>query len=229
MAQRIPDDATRLLVVEGKGDKTFFKKLLRHLRMKDEFYIHPCGGKDKLGDNLLNILKEDRFENYRCIGIICDNDYPDSRGNDTPLEDVTKHIEYANNEAKASSVSAQLDIPRIPREPTAGIPSVSVLLLPSDDTDGAVEDLIFEAIGQDRIMDCVDDYLRCLMDNGLSPREARIARAKLSIYVSGKSLDSKHANSKDARRPFLTDTVRAKWWREEAMWDRPAFDDTKPS
>ncbi len=227
MAQRIPDDTTKLLVVEGSADKVVFKQLLLHLGKRDPFYIQVCGGKDKLGNTLLNILKEDRFADFLCIGIICDNDYPDSRGNATPLEEVTKHIEYANMEALASGVSVQMDIPQNPREPTAGTPKISVLLLPSDDDDGAVEDLIFAAIGQDQIMDCVDDYIRCLRDNGLAPRDARIARAKLSIYVSGKSLDSKHANSGDARRQFLSETVRMKWWQEEDMWYHPAFNPAK--
>ena len=227
MTPLIPEEATTLLVVEGQGDKVVFQELLLHLGLPGKFHILECGGKDRLGKTLSYLITDDRFLNIRAIGIICDNDYPASRGNETPLENVAKHISFANSEATASGVSAQLDIPLRPREPTAGIPKVSVLLLPSDDADGAVEDLIFKAIGQDQIMDCVDDYLRCLTDNGLSPQEARIARAKLSVYVSGKSLDSRHANSDDARRPFLTDAVRAKWWRDENMWGHPAFNPAK--
>ena len=76
-------------------------------------------------------------------------------------------------------------------------------------------------------MACVDSYLECLRSEGLNPQSAREARSKLSIYLSGKVLDKRYANNDDSRREFLSQAVEMKWWRDENMWDSPAFDDAK--
>ncbi len=120
-----------------------------------------------------------------------------------------------------------MSAPKEPREFTDESPHVGTLLLPSDSRDGAVEDLVLEAIGQDNIMDCVDEYLACLCNAGLKSQEAREARSKLSIYISGKVLDKRYANNDDSRRGFLTQAVEMKWWKDENMWDKPAFDKAK--
>ena len=52
-------------------------------------------------------------------------------------------------------------------------------------------------------------------------------RSKLSVYISGKILDEKYATNDDSRRWFLTQAVEMKWWQDENMWEREAFNDAK--
>ena len=57
--------------------------------------------------------------------------------------------------------------------------------------------------------------------------EARLPKSKLSVYLSGKVTDEDFARHDDAKRLFLTQALEMKWWKEENMWDHPAFDQAK--
>lgn len=228
MSDHFPDDVSRILVVEGPGDECVFKELLRFLNLEDQLSLISCGGKGNLSKTLVNVLNFDGFTQLSHIGIVCDNDYPDSRNGLSPLESVAQQISVANEEVKNNHrVRRELPVPSIPRQLTSASPHLSVLLLPNDNDDGAVENLVIQAIGPNKIMDCVGSYLECLRSQGLNLQRAREARSRLSIYLSGKVLDKRYANNDDSRREFLTQAVEMKWWREENMWHRPAFHDAK--
>ncbi len=225
---RIPTDITRILVVEGPEDKTFFGGLAKHRGIQQEIYIVVCNGKNNLKNSLASILNDGNFHNFDHIGIICDNDFPESRQGKGALETVQEEIDGANDKVdKQLKARRQLPRPENPKVPVGTKPKVSVLLLPNDERDGMLEDLVLEAIGKDYITDCVDGLYSCLDKAGLTAREARITRSRLSVYISGKILDEQYATNDDSRRWFLTQAVEMKWWREENMWDRPAFDDAK--
>ncbi|MDE2951358.1 MAG: hypothetical protein OXT68_11385 [Chloroflexota bacterium] len=225
---QIPADVTRILVVEGPEDKTFFCGLAEQLGISKELYIVVCNGKDKLEPVLKSILNDGNFHSFEHIGIICDNDFPDIRNNRSALRVVQDEIDSANvsiNEIVKSR--RQLPRPENPRVPAGTKPKVSVLLLPNDERDGMLEDLVLEAIGKNDITNCVDEYFTCLNNTGLSAREARKSRSRLSVYISGKILDSRYATNDDSRRWFLTQAVDMKWWKAENMWDNSTFDDAK--
>ena len=228
MSGHIPDDVARILVVEGPGDECVFKQLLRYLKVENQLHLISCGGKGNLSRTLANILNFDHFTQLSCVGIVCDNDYVDSRQGLSPMESVAKQISTANQEVRNNHrVRRELPVPATPRQLTSSLPHLSVLLLPNDTDDGAVENLVLQAIGRNKIMACVDSYLECLRSEGLNPQSAREARSKLSIYLSGKVLDKRYANNDDSRREFLSQAVEMKWWRDENMWDSPAFDNAK--
>lgn len=228
MTNRIPDDIARILVLEGPEDKTFFAGLSEHLGIKEHLHFVDCGGKDKITTTLTSILNDGNFRNVDHIGIVCDNDFPDSRRNRSALEIVQDDIDTANNGIdEIIKLRRQLPRPLKPRVPAGTKPRLSVLLLPSDEEDGMLENLVLKAIGNDDITACVDQFYTCLDKTGLRAREARKPRSRLSVYISGKILDSKYATNDDSRRWFLTQAVDMKWWAEEGMWDRPAFDDAK--
>ena len=75
----IPAHITRILVVEGPEDKTFFCGLAEHLGIRQDIHIVVCNGKDQLATTLSNVLNDGNFRNFKHIGIICDNDFPDGR------------------------------------------------------------------------------------------------------------------------------------------------------
>ena len=229
MTNKPPNNKLRLLVVEGPGDAYFFTKLLEHLGMKDRFEFVDCEGKHNLDAELTNILNRDDFAQITDIGIVLDNDYPENRNGKSPFATVIESIDVANENYTENnpSISRELPKPHEPRVKTANSPRVSVLLLPSDEGDGAVENLVFAALPKDSVLDCVDAYFACLCDAGVKANEARLSKSKLSVYLSGKVTDEDYARHDDAKRAFLTQAVDMKWWADENMWDKPTFDDAK--
>ncbi len=229
MSDTPPNAELRLLVVEGAGDEYFFTKLLEHLGIQDRIEFVDCEGKHNLDEELVNILNRDDFEQITDVGIVLDNDFPENRNGINAFAAVIEAIDVANKNFIENNprISRELAKPRMPRIKTAGRPCVSVLLLPSDDNDGAVEDLVFSALPNDRILDCVNAYFACLCDAGVKSKEARLPKSKLSVYISGKVTDEDFARHDDAKRLFLTQALDMKWWNDENMWDKPAFDQAK--
>jgi len=229
MSYETPNGKLRLLVVEGAGDEYFFSKLLEHLGMQDSFEFVDCEGKDNLDEELIGILNRDDFAQIADIGIVLDNDYPENRNGDNAFATAIEAIDVANQNFIENNpqISRQLAKPRAPRAKSSKHPRVSVLLLPSDDDDGAVEDLVFSALPKDSILDCVNAYFSCLGDAGVQANRARLPKSKLSVYISGKVTDEDFARHDDAKRMFLTQALDMKWWRDEKMWDHPAFDHAK--
>ncbi len=227
MNERIPDGVSRVLVVEGNEDRYFFCKWLEHLGRHEEFHFAVCDGKDNLAVELANILIDDNFTKIDHVGIICDNDYSEIRSGKQPFQIILEEIARANQEVKDSGPLRELPTPEQPRRPIGDGPAISVLLLPADDEDGMLETLVLRAIGQNDIMDCVDEYICCLNRASLELKAARESRSKLSVYISGKILAEEFATNDDSRRWFLTQAVDMKWWADENMWDKPAFDDAK--
>ncbi len=219
----------RLLVVEGRGDEYFFTKLLEHLGKQESFEFVDCEGKHNLDEELTNILNRDDFAEITDIGIVLDNDYPENRNGNNAFNAVIEAIEVANKNFIMNNpqISRRLVKPRAPRVKMVGRPRVSALLLPSDDEDGAIEDLVFAALHKDKILDCVNAYFTCLCEAGIKSNEARLPKSKLSAYISGIVTDEDFARHDDAKRLFLTQAIDMKWWQEKDMWNRPAFDDAK--
>lgn len=229
MSKPSPNGKLRLLVVEGAGDEYFFTKLLEHLELQDSFEFVDCEGKDNLDKELTNILNRDDFEQISDVGIVLDNDYPENRNGKNAFAKAIEAIEIGNKNFIENNpkISRKLTKPRAPRLKIAGQPNVSILLFPSDNEDGAVEDLVFSALPKDSILDCVNAYFTCLYNAGVKSNEARLPKSKLSVYISGKVTDEDFARHDDAKRLFLTQALDMKWWNAENMWERPAFNDAK--
>ena len=226
---RIPANVSRILVVEGPEDKTFFHGLAEHLGIRQQIYIVVCNGKNELATTLTSVLNDGKFHNLDHIGIICDNDFPESREGKPPLETVRDEIDNANAEVSPFlRKSRNLPKPSKPREVVGTKPKVSVLLLPDDNRDGMLENLVLDAIGEDDITKCTDAFYVCLEKQAqLKIQEARKPRSRLSVYISGKIVDTRHATNDDSRRWFLTQAVDMKWWEDEDMWNKSAFNDAK--
>ena len=188
MTSQAPNKLLRLLVVEGAGDAYFFTKLLEHLGEQDRFEFIDCEGKDNLDAELTNILNRDDFAQITDVGIVLDNDYPENRIGTNAFPALIEAIDVANNSFTKNNpeISQALAKPRAPRVKTADRPRVSVLLLPTEHGDGAVEDLVFAALPKDGVLDCVEAYFACLCDAGVKAKEARLPKSKLSVYLSGK-------------------------------------------
>lgn len=217
MTIKIPDDEPRLLLVEGADDKEFFRKLAEYLDISGQIHLVSYEGKDNLKNYLLAILTDGCFAKRRHIGIVRDSDY-----NTNAFHSVISALKNTNRNANSKN---KFSIPPEPLVRSAGLPHVSVLPLPVD-TEGSLEDLALAALQADPIMPCVDDYFACLTKVGLRISKNRASKNKLSVFISGKIVDSSQSTVRDVRRKFLREAVGMSWWDNE-LWKHDGFKDAK--
>lgn len=216
MTTKIPDDKPRLLLVEGADDKEFFRKLAEHLGISDQIDLVEYQGKSNLANYLIAILQDEPFTNLKRIGIIRDSDYSTKA-----FDSVVSALDKANKNSPKNKFS--IPPKALVRSPEP--PYVSVLPVPVD-TEGSLEDLVLVALQADPIMPCVNDYFACLTKIGLQIAANRASKSKLSVFISGKIVDSNQSAGRDVRRKFLREAVGMSWWDDE-LWEHESFNDAK--
>jgi len=217
MTALIPEGESRLLLVEGKEDQEFFIRLGYHLQFSEATPLHilQYEGKDNLGRYLRILMRNPNFEQITRIGIVRDADY----GTDA-FQSVKTALEYANRNNRQ-----QLPVPQSPIQPSEGKPEVSVLILPAD-TEGMLEDLVLDALSEDSIMPCVDDFFTCLRDHHIDIVQERLPKARVRVFITGKNVDGQATAGADADKLYLSDIYRMSWWRAE-FWEHESFDDAR--
>ncbi len=217
MTQLIPAGKTRLLLVEGRDDKAFFIQLGKHLGFDDATPIHilEYGGKDGIAQRLFQLTQLQEFGKVSDIGVVRDADYE---------TDAFQSIQDAIRTCNRNS-PLELPVPRFAIEPTCGQPAISALLLPAIGREGMLEDLVLEALSDDPVITCVDEFFACLQRSDIQVAKHRLPKAKARVFISGKNA-SDTAVGDDISRKYFSDIYRMSWWKPE-YWDHPAFDDAK--
>ena len=158
-----------LLVVEGDEDDCFFDALIRYIRASN-IQIVPLGGKTQLRDRLKSLVSTPNFSSVVSLGIVRDAD----NNPGAAFQSVCDALQYVN-----------LPVPKRPLDPAGNQPKVAVLILPSSNSPGALEDLCLQALAQDPAMSCVEQYFECLQHRGFSlPRT--LAKAKIHVLLASK-------------------------------------------
>ena len=196
---KIDENSDRLLLVEGPDDEVFFQKLAEHMGISGDIHFVSYGGKDNLQRYLLAILNDVNFSrNRKHIGIVRDADY-----NTDAFDSVVSALRRANGHR---GISNEFSIPRRALARSEEAPYASVLILPPDD-EGALEDLVVDALKTEPIMSCVNEYFECLTKQGISTSQERYSKNKLSVFISGAAVDTDYATNRDSRRKFLREAV----------------------
>lgn len=220
MTALIPESKSRLLLVEGKEDQEFFIQLGSQLDSQEfpqELFPHilQYKGKDNLGNYLRLLMKLRNFKQISHIGIVRDADY----GTDA-FQSVQSALKYANRRN-----AQQLPIPQSPIQPAGESPTVSALILPTN-AEGMLEDLVLDALKEDTVMHCVDDFFTCLADREVTVVRERLSKARVRVFIIGKNMDAQATVGDDADRRYLSDIFRMTWWRPE-LWEHESFNDAK--
>lgn len=221
----------RLLLVEGKDDTKFFRKLCEHLGLIDQFTFQEYGGTSKLIDALLPLLNDlPRFQRLRHLAIVRDADYTGGA-----FASVQSTIQRANN--NAGLPGRIFPIPQEPMVTTGEDLKVSVLILPDAQRDGMLENLIIDALEGDPLMQCVNDYFVCadrIRDNDAVVKQNRIPKAIMQVFESaimqqqaktffaGKNA-YEDASKRDWKARETSDIYSMSWW----TWEHPAFGNVK--
>jgi hypothetical protein len=218
MTPLISKNKSRLLLVEGKEDKQFFIRLGYHLKFTDDTPLHivQYEGKDNLTKFLMLVMNDPKFNQVTRIGIVRDADY-----NTDAFQSVLSSLQFVNQNS-----SKKLPIPESAIQPSEGTPRISILILPSIERNGMLEDIVLDALQDDPIASCVDDYFVCLKDNGIEIVPERLSKARVRVFISGKNVDGQSTEGDDTDKLYLSDIFSMSWWRDE-FWEHPSFEPTK--
>jgi len=224
MDELIPDGKTRLLLVEGDDDQVFFDQFVNHLLEStdaqlqgEELAIIQYEGRSKLTRRLRDLKKADNFEHITHIGIVRDSDF-----NTDALRSVQDRISTVNRDGPPI-----IDIPEYPLTPTKGDLRVSVLIVPSAEREGMLDDLVMEALTVDPIATCVHNYFDCLEENKVAIVPEKVSKARIRVFLIGKNVGLKTDVSGITDRLFLSDAYETHVWQQMGLWDSPKFDQAK--
>ena len=163
----------RLLLVEGNDDVQFFRRIIQ-FRQSEGIQAIGFGGKDRLGEFLANVLVPliRVTDIVRIIGVVRDADYDYDRA----FQSVGDSLQRAG-----------LPVPGAPVTYTDGTLDgrdlqVSVYIMPDNESSGDLETLILRSVQGSPALDCVDKYIECLKEQGMTVQHER--KAKLHAFLA---------------------------------------------
>ncbi|MBF0550069.1 MAG: hypothetical protein HQK60_06000 [Deltaproteobacteria bacterium] len=167
-------EESKLLAVEGKDDGKFFAKAFELYGIQ-QVQIMEFAGIDKLRGLIMDLPMMDGFESLETLVVVRDADL-----------DPKVAFESVINSLKA----AKLPQPSQPFSFVPGPPRVGVMILPGYDPGGdpptlrtgALEDLCLEIAKVNPVLECADDFLKCVRDRYQSPKHEN--KSRLHAYLS---------------------------------------------
>jgi hypothetical protein len=175
MAQvTVPINKPKLLLVEGLDEVHLFSELLKDLHLDQEIQVFESGGKDQFGKKLNGLMVTTGWTQVRSIGIVRDADN-DPKG--------------AFNSVCSVLVAKGLPVPSKPCESMINdVHNVTILIVPGDNTPGMIETICLESVKDDPAMQCVDQYLDCLITHNRKLAKNVIPKARLRAFLASREL-----------------------------------------
>jgi len=160
---------SKLLLVEGPDDHSFFDALLRHLNRQD-IEVRSYNGKDNLRPFLKGLPAFPEFVNVMLLGITRDaDDYADRT-----FQSICDSLSNAN-----------LPVPDAPLVLASGQPQVTVMIIPPGENKGMLEDLCLSVLQDDPAMPCVNQYFDCV-ENQMGNLPRNMAKAKVHAFLASR-------------------------------------------
>ena len=161
---------SKLLIVEGEDERRFFTALLKHMDIKD-IQVLPIGGKTQIHSKLKAITSTAYFRK-RVESLVI-------------VRDADSNPQSAFQSVCTALQKAGLPIPSKLMAFTPTKPKVGIIVLPDGDSAGMLEDLCLRAVGNEPVMECIEQYFSCLEQKGISlPRN--MSKAKIHVYLASK-------------------------------------------
>lgn len=189
-----PITSSRVVVVEGHDTFQFLKALLKQLNLLNEIEIRNYGGINDLGVYLETLKSIDGFEKVNSLGIIRDAE----KSAKEAFDSVCKYLK-----------NSAFEVPARPATTAKGTPKVSVFILPDCVNPGMLETLCLQAVKDDPVVPCVDQYFKCLQQEGW-PMPDNITKARMRTFLASR------------KRPnlLLGQAAHEGYW----PWENPIFD-----
>ncbi|MCH8875443.1 MAG: hypothetical protein IIA89_01310 [Chloroflexi bacterium] len=160
--------ATKLLIVEGTHEVSFFLALLRHLG-RDDIQSIDVGGESFFQPNLENLQTDSNWHLVTSIGIVRDADHD--------FQAKLQSVQYALGQAG-------LPAPDAPLVPAGDHPQVRIFIMPDNGSQGSLEDLCLSTLQPSADLACVDEYIECLA-HALGPHP-HLSKARVQAYLASK-------------------------------------------
>lgn len=160
----------KLLLVEGRDDEGLFSALITHLGGMPEIEIRKYFGKDNFRQFIRALLLVSGFGNVNSIGVIRDAD---------------NNADGAFQSVKDSLLSVGLPAPNQPLQNSTGMPTTTIAILPIDQQQGELEDVLLSSVDTDPAIFCVNDYITCLEDRGLTLPN-KLSKARLHTFLASR-------------------------------------------
>ena len=161
-------EATKLLLVEGTHEVSFFLALLRHLGKIDIQSI-DVGGETLFRPNLENIQTDNKWHQVTSIGIVRDADH-DFQAKLQSIRDILQQV--------------GLPVPDVPMVSAGDHPQVRIFIMPDNVSGGSLEDLCMSTLEPSDALTCVDEYFECLAE-ALGPH-LHLSKARVQAYLASK-------------------------------------------
>ena len=159
----------KMLLAEGKDDRLFFEAVLKHLKLQG-VQVKDLAGKQKLRSSLDALVSTSGFRRVTTLGV---------------ARDANGDAEAAFRSVCGALAGAGLPAPDRPLVQVRGHPNVAVMILPGGGAAGMLEDLCIQSVAADPAMACVEDYFRCLADNGIAPPKSP-SKAKVQVFLASR-------------------------------------------
>ncbi len=161
----------KLVVVEGKDDERFFIALLRQIGLTDVQCI-GLGGKDEMGkaETWKAIVATPGFAKVEALAIVRDAD-DNPQGAFQSVTDTLRNV--------------GLPSPSAPFRIEQGALRVCVIILPDAGDKGDLEDLCLQALAEEPVMECVEQFWECVQRREKHPPR-KVSKAKLHAYLSSR-------------------------------------------
>jgi hypothetical protein len=178
MKKRELKECSKVLVVEGYGDLTFYAEFLEHLGRFNGVFIQNMGGRENLMVELDTFIAPPLLATKTHIAVVLDNDdaSPDFAGRLKAKLDAITRRSLTEGQWTESAPDAK----------------VGFFVAPAPGEIGEIEDLIWRVIADDPARAhearCVENYLAC-MNAGPTSENRRIAKRKLGSWLAVKHED----------------------------------------
>ena len=137
----------RVLLVEGKDDKDFFKALLKHMGISD-CYVDDVEGKDNFKTKIPALVKATGFmDNVEVFAVIRDAD-SDAEGS---FKSICTAMQKVNLKPPGKMNKFSISSPKI-----------GVYIMPGNFERGMLEDLCLKTVKGHPAMECVNIYMDCV-------------------------------------------------------------------
>lgn len=149
MVDHIEIDSPQLLLVEGGDELEFFKGLIQTMDKieSSEIQIMSVGGETNYGSFIKTLTLSPDFESVRSICI---------------SRDAHANPGYALDSTKGILNSQSLPSPDNAFEIMTGSIEIAIMIIPSAEEEGELEDLCLSAVSDYPEMDCVEYLFDCI-------------------------------------------------------------------
>jgi 5S rRNA maturation endonuclease (ribonuclease M5) len=146
-------ECQRVLIVEGKDDLFFFAELLEDIGKYQGVFIQEMGGRSLLETNLENFIHHGRLREKTHVAVVVDAD--------------TNGLAIAS---KLTSLLSDITGQNVTEGAwTEGTPRIGLLVVPSPENVGEIEDVVWNAWAADpanaAAKACIETYETCMREN----------------------------------------------------------------